>query len=436
MVHPLMVTNVVDRCISSSPQVAPPAIAYVCPGWPLSHCANGIVSYTAAMRQAMSDLGVRVSVLAHELEPAESEEGVYDLRDWQRRKTLLGRGGAWLAWRLDHDGALRRHVSRQILSAVRQLRQNGKVDVLQMEEAYGRAGCIIPHSPVPVVVRLHGPWFLTGRAAGVRRDRRYRKRLKVEELSIRQATGVTAPSRSVLELTRRHYGLELAHARVIPNIAMAAPPERRWRGDQADPEHILFVGRFDRLKGGDTMIDAFATLACQRPHCRLTFVGPDHGFVDDVGRLWSLAEYVERRLPDGNARGRFEWLGFQPKQVIQDLRSKVNVVVIASRWENFANTATEAAAMGCPIVATNSGGTSEIVQHGRNGLLFRPGDPGDLAAKIDRILDRPDLAATLGEQAVRDCAVRYAPDVIARATLDYYSQVTERRRGGRRGSID
>ena len=54
---------------------------------------------------------------------------------------------------------------------------------------------------------------------------------------------------------------------------------------------------------------------------------------------------------------------------------------------------------GIPVVASNLGGMAGIVRHEENGLLFEPGNPKDLAHQLGRLLDEPDLLATLEETA-------------------------------------
>ena len=56
-------------------------------------------------------------------------------------------------------------------------------------------------------------------------------------------------------------------------------------------------------------------------------------------------------------------------------------------------------AIGAPIVATDTGGIPEIIQHAKNGLLARPGNENDMAERITELLSQPDLAATLAHRA-------------------------------------
>ena len=84
----------------------------------------------------------------------------------------------------------------------------------------------------------------------------------------------------------------------------------------------------------------------------------------------------------------------------------VDVVVHTSvAAEPFGLVVAEAMAAGRPVVASDLGGPTEIVEHGRTGLLFRPGDPDALAKAIVRVLSEPGFARALardGYARVRD----------------------------------
>jgi glycosyltransferase involved in cell wall biosynthesis len=207
------------------------------------------------------------------------------------------------------------------------------------------------------------------------------------------------------------------------------PTERRWSLAHCDPFHLLFVGRFDRHKGGDVVIDAFRRVAQRFPELRLSFVGRDEGLSDEEGRSWTLAEYVAERAPD--VAGRIDYLGRLPNSALAELRRKAFATIVGSRYETFGIVVLEAMAYGCPLVATRTGGIVEIVEDGVNGLLARPGDPDDLAAAILRLLEAPEFSAKLGERAAEDAA-RYHPDTIARETAVFHQTVLDRWRASAR----
>jgi glycosyltransferase involved in cell wall biosynthesis len=135
--------------------------------------------------------------------------------------------------------------------------------------------------------------------------------------------------------------------------------------------------------------------------------------VDDGGRRWDLEGFVDDRLPGARASGRVQLLGQTPHSALDGLRRRAAVTVICSRYDNFPATVLEAAAIGCPIVAARVGGIPEIIRDGVDGLLHRPGDPDDLAAKILALLSDERLAARLGGQAAARCEQEFHPVAIA-----------------------
>ena len=300
-----------------------------------------------------------------------------------------------------------------------------------MEESFGLAEAVREQVSIPVCVRLHGPWFLNGQALNVAQDDVYRRRVADEEIAIRSAEAITAPSLDVLRQTRAYYNLELPDAVVIPATTPSVPPEERWRLDGCDRNQVVFVGRFDRHKGGDLMIEAFAHVLHEIPSARLRFIGPDRGCIADDGKTWNLLDHVRQRLPGAIENGRFEWLGQQPFPALAGFRRGAMATVVCSRYENFPLAAVEAMALGCPTIAANAGGIPEIVEHDRNGLLHEPANPGDIAAKIIEILKNPDQAVRLGRQAAIDCEHRFYPEPVATQTIQFYRQLLDRRSSAR-----
>jgi len=151
--------------------------------------------------------------------------------------------------------------------------------------------------------------------------------------------------------------------------------------NDADPERILFVGRFDRHKGGDLIIDAFGRVLQDVPEARLWFVGPDRGYIDANGRTWHIEEYLRDRLPGALESKRVEWLGAQPFASLAPLRRKALVCVVCPRYENLPLVVLETMALGCPLVAASVGGIPEVIDDHANGLLHCAGSSDDLALK-------------------------------------------------------
>lgn len=400
------------------------SVGLVAPGWPPTAFTNGIVTYVANIRGGLEACGVDVHILAGEVK-GEADGQVVALTNgtppgvWQRvlrRASLLVRPEQFHA----------RCVTQPILTYVQRLTVARALDLLEMEESFGWAGTVAARAAVPVVSRLHGPWFLNGRALGVAEDRRFLRRLANEKVGILAASAVSAPSQDVLERTRSFYDIELEDAEVIPNPIAAVPASARWRLEDCNRRQILFVGRFDRHKGGDLALEVLARLLKDDPDLQLVFVGPDGGYRDSAGRCWGLREYVSERLrlaPDGR---QVQWLGPRAATEINELRRASFLTLVTSRYENFPMVGLEAMAHGCPVVAAATGGLRELFETERNGLLAKADDVDDLTRAARVLLKNPAFAAQLGRQAGLDAETRYNPDGIARQTLEFYERVHAR----------
>lgn len=392
-------------------------------GWPRECYANGVVSYTAELVAAMRRIGAQPHVAAFTMAEGMHDDFVSRVPPWPTDYGPTTRTAMAVFRRMWPDLVGPRVTGASLLSQIRRLAVDVGVDICEMEEAHARARFLGGRSPIPVVVRLHGPWFLSGASRGDRCDAAFRRRVKLEGMGIATADAVTAPSRAVLEATRSFYGLGLEGAEVIPNPVSPAAGQDRWQLGACQPDEILFVGRFDLTKGGDIAVKAIGRLRAVRPQCRLTFVGLDEGLITSTGSRTHFDDFVRSQMPGAIEDGSIRYLGYQPPGRLADLRCRAMVTIVPSRYESFGTTVIEAMSQGCPVVATDVGGIPEIIQHERNGLLCRSGDVEDLVEKTLVLLGNPECAARLGAQAAVDAEENYHPDKIARQTLTFYRRV-------------
>jgi glycosyltransferase involved in cell wall biosynthesis len=314
----------------------------------------------------------------------------------------------------------------------RRLEREWPFDLLEVEESFGTARWIARAVNAKVIVRLHGPWIVNGAALGVPRDTAFYARVAAEGRAIATAAAVSAPSRDVLEQVRRYYKMELPNAVVIPNPGPEPTFAHNWDREAAEPGHVVFIGRFDRHKGGDIAVDAFSLLAERIPSLKLTMAGPDRGVMDESGKCWSFPEYVAAKVP-GVHRGRIEFLGQVSHDVLVKLRRRASVVISAARYENFPMVVLEALSQGCPVVCPDAGGLPEMVEDGVSGLVYPSGGAAALASRIESIIQAPARAAGLGATALQQYRSKYLPQRVAERTIEFYRNVCEhpaRRRGG------
>jgi glycosyltransferase involved in cell wall biosynthesis len=213
---------------------------------------------------------------------------------------------------------------------------------------------------------------------------------------------------------------------VVPPQAMAPARAARDQG----PLRVGLVGRLSPWKGQDIFIRAFA----------IAFAGTDAVALIVGGALFG-EDHIETGLrslaEDLGIADQVHLLGHRDD--VHDVMSGLDVVVHASTIpEPFGMVIGEAMALGVPVVAANAGGPAEIIEHGVNGLLYRMGDPGELAGALRVLADDPALRQRLAS-AGRATARAFTPELVARAVEGVYAELlrgrparSRRRRRARR----
>jgi glycosyltransferase involved in cell wall biosynthesis len=201
-----------------------------------------------------------------------------------------------------------------------------------------------------------------------------------------------------------------------------------WQLSNCSPDRILYVGRFDRRKGGDIVLRAFAQLAERYPDLRLTFVGPDKG-VHEGGERLSFDQFIRKNIP-GSYWPKIDFRGQLSHQDVMTLRNKHLFTIVASQFEILPYAVLEAMALGCPIIASNVGGIPELITDQKTGLLFTSQSVEELTSACRTLLDDHALASALGAQAKSYCATSFNARRIAVETVSAYRASVEAFRSG------
>lgn len=228
----------------------PLSIGYFSPGWPAEAISNGIATAIGTLTPALKAKGHRVTIITVRVAEGTRDDSVYELARSLRPPNAARRALVRLGYRVAFRATQAYVGRRAILELVRRAQAERGMQIFEMEESFGTARWVSRRISIPLCVRVHGPWFLNGPAQGCPQDETFRRRVIAEGRAIRDAQAITAPSHDVLDRVRDFYGLALPDAEVIPGTTPAVPADQRWRWDACDPKAILFVGRFDRHKGG------------------------------------------------------------------------------------------------------------------------------------------------------------------------------------------
>jgi glycosyltransferase involved in cell wall biosynthesis len=179
----------------------------------------------------------------------------------------------------------------------------------------------------------------------------------------------------------------------------------RRRIGAADRPVLLYVGRLVREKNLLHLAAAVDLLQARGDRFELVLVGDG-----------PLAAELRARLPDAH------FPGFQEGEALAQWYASADLFVFPSTTETFGNVILEAFASGLPVVAADPGGVRDLVRPDENGVLARPDDADDLAARIHALLSRPALLTQLGRGAVVTAA-HYAWPAVNRRLLAGYRRV-------------
>lgn len=193
-------------------------------------------------------------------------------------------------------------------------------------------------------------------------------------------------------------GLPEAKIYVKPNFVEPDPGIGTRIGPGLDPAragHAIFVGRLSHEKGLDVLLPAWDQLAQQgdaAPGLKIIGDGP---LADDVRR-------AAARNPS------IEWLGRQSSEEVMESIGGATVLIFPSIcYETFGRTAVEAFARGVPVIASGHGAPGEVVEDGRTGWHFRPGDSNDLAQKVRDSLSNPARLDRMRVEARKEYETKY-----------------------------
>lgn len=285
----------------------------------------------------------------------------------------------------------------------------------------GVAGHRIKHAlDIPLVSTFHTLARVKTAAGDPEPESRARAEEAVMACSDAVLASCPAEARQLAEL----YAVPRSRIALVPpgvEHALFSPgprlPARHAAGlaDVGDAPMVLFVGRFQRLKGLDVLVEALA--GSWAAGATLVACGGPSG-ADGAA---TVAE-VERLVATHGLADRVRFLAPRPHHQLSSLYRAADVVAVPSRSESFGLVALEAAACGRPVVAADVGGLSTLVEHRRTGLLVRSRDPSAWASALDAVLCLPERGERMG-RAAATLAAGYGWATAARALADVYAQV-------------
>ena len=335
------------------------------------------------------------------------------LQRFGHQVTVVGRSNSWLSSNLDSSiNYIESDLERRPLELRRIAKQvtDGRFDVMHthMSRAHSFGVILKMMTRVPVVATAHAHsfqvhWRLNDFVIA-NSQATYDYQLRVNRIPKRKMEKVFC----FTELQR--------FQEVTPLDVTRVRRQMRLTGDEF---LVGVVGDFVARKGHKYLFQAMPKLVEQIPNLKIVTIGR-------YNRGEALVKKLRGFLLKNNLLCRVKFLGYRPN--VQDFMAAFDLCVVPSVIEPLGLVALEAMAAGTPVVAANTGGLSEIVEHQSNGLLVRSKDPQQLADAIIEMAKSESARRAMGENGRQMVNEKFNPVELTRQVERILGNVSATRR--------
>jgi glycosyltransferase involved in cell wall biosynthesis len=271
---------------------------------------------------------------------------------------------------------------------------------------------------------LRVPLALTTHGTDVEQLRRARWAKPLARFVFRQARVVTCGSHYLRERLMELDAADAARVQVIPMPVNPLFTERDWRleirgarGENRNSKSeirnskfkILAVARLTKQKSMDTLIEALRILRGRGVDAQLQIVGDgdQRVFLEHKAREWQLDAFAQ-------------FAGMRTQNELPELYAQCDAFVLPSLREGMGLVLAEALLCGAPVIATDSGGVTDIVRDGETGLLFPERDANALADALEKYARDSHYATRLAQNGRAWVMGRFTPQRVAAQFLQAY----------------
>lgn len=380
---------------------------------------GGVVKYNYYITNAYKKLGHRVFVISKLIRgdrEYQDKGGIYIFRVKQI-------GVPWFFLKVPYLGSMLRFLRDLIYSfsvyrKLKALNRRYKIDIVEYAEINSESffHSIFSSKSIPFIVRCHTPYFIL---------KRYYLKLEkrvidnplifwMEKFCIKRANFITTPSKDLARIIRKELKTPLNKIEVVPNgidVNKFCPIDLEKHRD--GEIILLFVGRIERAKGVFIMGEAFCKLVkvYKDKIIKCVFVGEDRGALTKLKSM----------LKKGGVIPHVEFRGVVSEEELVKIYQQTDIFINPSLiYESFSYTCLEAMASGVPVIASRIGGIPEVVEDGKTGFLFEPGEVDDLIEKLKILIEDPDKRRKMGKGARKRVEEHFDVCKVAKRNLEIY----------------
>jgi glycosyltransferase involved in cell wall biosynthesis len=295
---------------------------------------------------------------------------------------------------------------------INQLYVNAAIDLVEAPDWTGITSFIQPKK-CPIVIRLNGSdtYFCHLDNRPVKWINKFHERR-----ALQKADGLLSVSQFTADLTNAIFGLQKEFT-IIPNSIDVGLFNSNDNGNVN--RTVLYFGSLIRKKGLLELPLIFNEVIQKNPETKLILIGKD---VPDVisgnPSTWAMMQ----ELFTSEALQKVSYLGSVPYQEIKSHIKTAGVCVFPTFAEALPVSWIEAMALQKPIVASNIGWATELIEDGVEGFLVHPKNHKQYAERILELLESPKLQSAFGVAASKKVSLKFSTETVARQSLLFYKK--------------
>lgn len=373
---------------------------------------GGLASHVKHLTNKLRDAGIEIMLLTCDY-PGAAEIEEFENMTIRRVESYTAPTPDFASWVLLMNLTMERE-------AMKALRGWGDIDLIHAHDwLVAKPAISIKHScRVPLISTIHSTEH--GRRQGLHSD--YHRMIhEMEWWLTYESWKVVCCSYYMRDEVMRLFGTPSDKIAVIPNgvnivefggNSCSREFRRRYATDHE--KILLFVGRLVPEKGVNVLLGAMPMVLMSHPEAKLVIVG--EGYYKE--ELMRIAAYM----------GIFEkvyFTGYIDEETLRSLYACASVAVFPSLYEPFGIVALEAMASGTPVIVSDVGGFSEIIEHNISGLKVPSNNSDALASAISYVLENPGVAEHFKLEGLKRIEATYEWSSIAERTKELYQRTLQ-----------
>jgi glycosyltransferase involved in cell wall biosynthesis len=376
-------------------------IAFLTPEYPHSKTgtSGGIGTSIKNLAKGLLAEGCSVRVLVY----GQKEEGVFDDEGIliQQIRNVKLKGFSWYLTR------------KKLQKIINTLYDKKEIDLVEAPDWTGITSFISPKK-CPIVIRLNGSdtYFCHLDQRPVKWNNKFH-----EKKALQKADGLLSVSRFTADKTNEVFGLNKKFT-VIPNSIDVGLFSQN--GNDTNKGIILYFGSLIRKKGLLELPLIFNEVINKYPKATLVLVGRDvSDIISGNPSTWQMMQ----ELFTEEARANVNYIGSVSYSDIKKYINEATVCVFPTFAEALPVSWIETMAMEKPVVASNIGWATEVIDDGINGFLVHPTHHLEYANKIIELLENTALQQEFGFEARKKVTDKFSVETVAKQSMSFYDQL-------------